>query len=136
MNGFVMTLSCVLLAVFQPFKNNLHNSIELIAMLALSLFYWALYTTLTLFYLDTAWEKLGFVMLSSAVLLFTVYTFIVLSIHCKLHIAILKLIKRKLEERINNAVPSEDVMDSLERGHSCSTSAEHAPLLLAQDMVH
>lgn len=132
-NAILMIFSALLFSVFQPYRSNLHNKVDIVSLLMLSLFYVSITAVFIAFYLDAHWLHFGILFFASSVVFMFTHVMIVALYHCRLLTLILKVCKRApREEDVDILIPGS--LDNLDRRSlSCSPNA-YTPLLSPNEL--
>ena len=123
-NAFVLTLSILLFALFRPYKKNLHNNLDLIALFILLLWYVAASGFVMSSYMFPHLMILGIIFFVSPFLLLVIFSLAVFLYHPKFFKAVVQRVKsfRKPDD-----MPELLIQRTL--GEIKESNDEHTPLL-------
>jgi hypothetical protein len=128
-NALLVILSAVLIAICQPYRDSLHNKLDTVSLLMLSLFYVSHMAIILAMYLDTHWLRFSLFFFGGSVFFLATHVLIVAFYHCKMPAFVHKIIRRSSREQDGDIAISE----SLDRGNLSSPPAADTPLLFPNE---
>ena len=117
--GVVILLSTIIFAIFQPYKNSLHNKFDLVSLLLLSLLFISLTDFSNSIYVNWQYYNLSIAFFIGSVVLICVHCIVFFFYHCKSRM-IFKVLRKR---------PSEDVGAGLSESMDIRNAKPQTPLL-------